>query len=151
METRDTKSTFPGGTLGVQILLSPGVPAPGVHGGEVWPGAQGAPLDARMPGEAPSGPWSSPCVPHLVTNRRSLGQAATLSAGAACPLTPSHPSSDRSCCPSSTLRIQPPRPWSRTEELAQYGRGEPFRLSVLTIPVTASLVQASPMGSVQFS
>ena len=47
METRDTKSTFPGGTLGVRILLSPGVPDPGVHGGEVWSGAQGAPLDAR--------------------------------------------------------------------------------------------------------
>ena len=31
------------------------------------------------------------------------------------------------------------------------GEGEPFRLSVLTIPVTASLVQASPLGSVQFS
>ena len=76
-----------------------------------------------MPGEAPSGLWSSPCIPHLVMNRPSLGQEATLSAGAACTLTPSHPSSDQSCCPSSTLSIQPPRPWSRTEELAQYGRG----------------------------
>ena len=55
METRDTKSTFPGASLDARILPEPRCPRPGVHGAETWTGAQGAPLDTRRRAQWPMG------------------------------------------------------------------------------------------------